>query len=228
MVLVVYKNTRHWSFIPFHSEATLRRVSLTCLLSFSLQPCSLIWDPAMRSTTVRHKSMCLTDLSLVKAHSWTHGAKSNISWESVSSEFTHLQSWIIKRLHFCQKACTAFSHTHYGCRFCLECLSLTLAALEQYFTTRHTFLLTIKAQLYRIVHSSLPYGTFTQSLPLNNCFSFCSHEYPDNSSCWTFSLRLLFTFNLIPCYISVYKCSFCKEHVPWTCGWKRQCNVGLL
>lgn len=41
-----------------------------CLLSFSRQPCSLMREPAVLSTTVRHKSMCLTDLSLVRAHSW--------------------------------------------------------------------------------------------------------------------------------------------------------------
>lgn len=27
-------------------------------------------EPGARSTTVRHKSMCFTDFSLVKAHSW--------------------------------------------------------------------------------------------------------------------------------------------------------------
>lgn len=41
----------------------------TCLLSFSRQPCSLMREPAVLSTTVRHRSMCLTDLSLVRAHS---------------------------------------------------------------------------------------------------------------------------------------------------------------
>lgn len=42
----------------------------TCLLSFSRQPCSLMRDPGERSTTVRHRSMCFTDFSFVKAHSW--------------------------------------------------------------------------------------------------------------------------------------------------------------
>lgn len=42
----------------------------TCLLSFSRQPCSLMSDPGERSTTVRHRSMCFTDFSFVKAHSW--------------------------------------------------------------------------------------------------------------------------------------------------------------
>lgn len=42
----------------------------TCLLSFSRQPCNLMSDPGERSTTVRHRSMCFTDFSLVKAHSW--------------------------------------------------------------------------------------------------------------------------------------------------------------
>jgi hypothetical protein len=42
----------------------------TCLLSFSRQPCSLTREPGDRSTTVRHKSMCFTDFSFVKAHSW--------------------------------------------------------------------------------------------------------------------------------------------------------------
>lgn len=41
-----------------------------CLLSFSRQPCSLMRDPAVLSTTVKHRSMCFTDLSLVRAHSW--------------------------------------------------------------------------------------------------------------------------------------------------------------
>lgn len=44
--------------------------SRTCLLSFSRQPCSFIREPGARSTTVRHKSMCFTDFSFVKAHSW--------------------------------------------------------------------------------------------------------------------------------------------------------------
>lgn len=43
----------------------------TCLLSFSLQPCSLMREPAVLSTTVRHRSICFTDLSLVRAHSFT-------------------------------------------------------------------------------------------------------------------------------------------------------------
>lgn len=47
----------------------------TCLLSFSRQPCSLMREPAVLSTTVRHKSMCLTDLSLVRAHSLNKEAK---------------------------------------------------------------------------------------------------------------------------------------------------------
>lgn len=42
----------------------------TCLLSFSLQPCSLMREPAVLSTTVRHRSICFTDLSLVRAHSF--------------------------------------------------------------------------------------------------------------------------------------------------------------
>lgn len=46
------------------------RPNFTCLLSFSRQPCSLMREPAVLSTTVRHKSMCLTDLSLVRAHSF--------------------------------------------------------------------------------------------------------------------------------------------------------------
>lgn len=41
----------------------------TCLLSFSRQPCSLTSEPGTRSTTVRHKSTCFTDFSLVRAHS---------------------------------------------------------------------------------------------------------------------------------------------------------------
>lgn len=47
--------------------------NITCLLSFSRQPCSLMREPAVLSTTVRHKSMCLTDLSLVRAHSFKKG-----------------------------------------------------------------------------------------------------------------------------------------------------------
>lgn len=42
----------------------------TCLVSFSRQPCSFTTEPGARSTTVRHKSMCFTDFSFVKAHSW--------------------------------------------------------------------------------------------------------------------------------------------------------------
>lgn len=42
----------------------------TCLLSFSRHPCNLMSEPGDRSTTVRHRSMCFTDFSFVKAHSW--------------------------------------------------------------------------------------------------------------------------------------------------------------
>lgn len=51
------------------ANVTEGRCVCTCLLSFSRQPCSLMREPAVLSTTVRHRSMCLTDLSLVRAHS---------------------------------------------------------------------------------------------------------------------------------------------------------------
>ncbi len=54
---------------PLPPNPCFEHSMLTCLLSFSLQPCSLICEPAVRSTTVRQRSMCLTDLSLVRAHS---------------------------------------------------------------------------------------------------------------------------------------------------------------
>lgn len=91
-------------------------VSLTCLLSFSLQPCSLIWVPAMRSTTVRHRSMCFTDLSLVKAHSWTHEAKRNFRRHS-EYPYNQGQSISVLRIEIHHEAHTQVSHSHYGCSF---------------------------------------------------------------------------------------------------------------
>ena len=58
------------AYSPCVFSAVLVLCVVTCLLSFSLQPCSLIRDPVVRSTTVRQRSMCLTDLSLVRAHSY--------------------------------------------------------------------------------------------------------------------------------------------------------------
>lgn len=50
----------------------------TCLLSFSRQPCSFMREPGARSTTVRHKSMCFTDFSLVRAHSCNTNPRSGL------------------------------------------------------------------------------------------------------------------------------------------------------
>lgn len=56
-------------FCSFLSCFVIFGCQYTCLLSLSRQACSLMRELAVLSTTVRHKSMCLTDLSLVRAHS---------------------------------------------------------------------------------------------------------------------------------------------------------------
>lgn len=68
--VLVFRLSRHKLLPTCLSFELLSICSHFWRLSLSRQPCSFMREPADRTTTVRHKSMCFTDLSFVSAHSW--------------------------------------------------------------------------------------------------------------------------------------------------------------
>lgn len=86
--------TSHATREPCCAREVVAACQLTCLLSFSRQACSLMREPAVLSTTVRHKSMCLTDLSLVRAHSFARQDNQHVSNKFITnSSLFHIRNY---------------------------------------------------------------------------------------------------------------------------------------